>query len=847
MISQPKAMRYISLLISSVLAVGGLFSGQSAQAADAPTVSSAPQSVSATRANKAVIVRWTPPATNGGSSVTGYMVTLSGPNLVKNINLSAAGRSVTFSGLVNGRAYLASVIAKNAVGSSVASPAIRVIPAVAPADVPELPIIRAATVASQSATISFSLGENNGSTITLVQFSIDAGKSWATAAGNPVSISNLTNGKSYTVLLRAKNHVGFSGAVAKLVKPIGLANSLSFTQPVAMTTGGEDQALEASATGGTTVFVSLTPSVCTIVAGKLHATGMGSCKVVARNSGNVNYAAAKEVMRTVSITKGSLTITLASLGSMGLDSADQVVNASAAGGTNVITSTTPTICVIINGKIRPLSMGVCRITVSNAGNSNFDAAVSVERAIMIVAFQPTITSRPTSSPTSTASATPTVTPPVEPTPTATSTTIPTVAYIRLTDADRASMTDKSSWWTNEPESRSWVKFVSAGDTLLLHYKVTSSTGFAIAGATVTLRVNPGTAKFNGLTSAVTDGSGIATFTFVSATDSADAELRPEAPSTMSYWDNSRRVSPEVKYDFTPTIGATTEHIDRVWTHTVRAEGWTPPQLNRTLLWSDEFIGAADSAPSSSKWFTTVGDGCAAPDNNCGWGNAERQWYTASANKLDGSTDGNLIITATRSSGGQGCYYGTCDWFSGKLTTKGKASFTYGYLEVRAKIPPAAGAWPAFWMLGTDIYTNPWPRSGEIDIMENLNSAAYTNWGTAHWANANGQRIMGPNANTVTLPTRLADDFHTYAILWKPGSITWYIDEIPRYTLYASSYPTSQWPFGKTSSDTPKFYAILNVAMGGQGGSISSSTTSTAMAVDYVRYYSVDGIGTLNTP
>jgi len=847
MIIKPQVVRGVSTLVSATLAVMALISGQSAQAADAPTVSSAPQAVSATRANKAVIVRWTPPATDGGSSVTGYAVTLTGPNLVKNINLSAAGRSTTFSGLVNGRAYLASVVAKNAVGNSVSSPAIRVIPSVAPADVPELPIIRSATVASQSATISFSLGDNNGSTITLVQYSIDAGKSWVIAVGNPVFIPNLNNGKSYTVLLRARNHIGFGGAVSKVVKPIGLANAIEFTQPVAMITGGEDQSLEATATGGTTVFVSSTPSVCTIVAGKLHATGTGSCKVAARNSGNANYAAAKEVVRTVSITKGSLTITLAALGSMGLDSPDQAVNATAAGGTNVVTSTTPTTCVIVNGKIRSLSMGICRIVVSNAGNSNFDAAVSLERAIMIVEFQPTITARPTTTPTSTASATPTVTPSAEPTPTATSTTIPTVAYIRLADSDKASMTDKSSWWTNEPESRSWVKFVSAGDTLRLHYKVTSSTGYAIAGATVSLRVNPGTAKFNGLTSAVTDESGVATFTFVSTTDSADAELRPEAPSTMSYWDNSRRVSPEVKYDFTPTVGATTEHIDRVWTHTVRAEGWTPPQLNKTLLWSDEFTGAADSAPSSSKWFTTVGDGCAAPDNNCGWGNAERQWYAASANKLDGSTDGNLIITATRSNGGQNCYYGTCDWISGKLTTYGKASFTYGYIEVRAKIPPAAGAWPAFWMLGTDIYTRPWPLCGEIDIMENLNSAAYTNWGTAHWANASGQRMMAPNANTVTFGTKLADDFHTYGILWKPGSITWYIDELPRYTIYASNYGSSKWPFGKTSSDTPKFYAILNVAMGGQGGSINSSTTSTAMTVDYVRYYSVDGVGTLNAP
>jgi beta-glucanase (GH16 family) len=411
------------------------------------------------------------------------------------------------------------------------------------------------------------------------------------------------------------------------------------------------------------------------------------------------------------------------------------------------------------------------------------------------------------------------------------------------------MTDHSDWWTNEPQSHSWVKFVTAGETLDLHYRVISGDGTVVAGVTVTMRTNPGSAKFSGSATAITNAEGIASFSFINSTDAANAEPRPELPSTMNFWDNTRKVSPEVKYDFTPTVGATTEHLDRVWTHTVRPEGWAPPTLNKTLLWSDEFKGDAGTAPASSKWFTTLGDGCAVPDNNCGWGNGERQWYAASANKLDGSTDGNLIVTASRNNDASiTCYYGgKCDWISGKLTTYGKASFTYGYLETRAKIPPAPGAWPAFWMLGTDVYTHPWPLCGEIDIMENLNSAQYTNWGTAHWAKSNGTHIQGPRANTTTLPTKLSEDYHTYGILWKPGSITWYLDDFPKYTLYASDYPTSKWPFGKTADDAPKFYAILNVAMGGQGGTPDPSTTTTAMTVDYVRYYSVDGVGTLNLP
>jgi len=683
-----------------------------------------------------------------------------------------------------------------------------------------------------------------------VQYSIDKGKTWTNVVGNPIQIPNLTNGIAYTVLLRAKNFVGFGGAASQIVKPVGVPNTIGFIQPLTMAAGSADQLLQTSADGGSTVVTSVTPTVCSVIEGKLHALAAGVCTLAANNAGNATYAPAKEMRRSVTISKGSLVIKVTSLTTMGLDSADQLVNASAAGGTIVITSTTPTVCSIVNGKIHAIATGTCRITISDAGNSSFDAAQDVDRAVLVTQVAPTLTPGPTSTSTSTPTATPTptVAPSVDPTPTATATTVPAVAYLRLTDADKATMTDHCNWWSNEPQSHSWVKFVTAGDTLTLHYQVTSSTGFAIAGVPVTLQINAGSAHFTGTNIATTDQNGLATFTFVSTTDPANAEPRPVAPSTMSYWDNTRKVSPEVKYDLTPTIGAVTEHLDRVWTHTVRPEGWAPPQLNKTLLWSDEFTGAANSAPSDANWFATSGDGCAWPDNNCGWGNGERQTYAPSASKLDGSADGNLIITATRNSdNATHCYFGTCDWISGKLTTFGKVSFTYGYLEARLKIPPAAGAWPAFWMLGTDVYKNPWPNCGEIDIQENLNSAPFTNWGTAHWAKSNGTHIQGPRANTTVLPTRLSDDYHTYGILWKPGSITWYLDGIPSYTLNASDYSTTKWPFGKTLTDSPKFYAILNVAMGGQGGNPDPTTTSTAMTVDYVRYYSVDGLGTLNLP
>ena len=77
----------------------------------------------------------------------------------------------------------------------------------------------------------------------------------------------------------------------------------------------------------------------------------------------------------------------------------------------------------------------------------------------------------------------------------------------------------------------------------------------------------------------TQGSGKAlaapSLTANATTNPAIAEPYPVSPSSMTYWDASRQVGTEVKYDFTPTIGAATEHTDWVWSHTVKPQGWVP--------------------------------------------------------------------------------------------------------------------------------------------------------------------------------------------------------------------------------------------------------------------------------
>lgn len=270
-------------------------------------------------------------------------------------------------------------------------------------------------------------------------------------------------------------------------------------------------------------------------------------------------------------------------------------------------------------------------------------------------------------------------------------------------------------------------------------------------------------------------------------------------------------------------------------------------VTRTLLWSDEFSGAAGTQPDSTKWTADLTDGCGAPYNNCGWGNSERQYYLASKNVQDGSSQGNLNISATRQTNSTNytCYFGKCEWLSGKITTYNKVGFTYGYLESRIKLSPGSGAWPAFWMLGNNIATVPWPACGELDIMEFKGTFPQVTYGTVHYKNSGGGHSYKGSTKNVGVDLTL--DYHRYGMMWKPDEISFYIDDALVYTVDKSETGLANWPFGKNAQGAdPSFYIIYNLAMGGHfGGAIDPSLNSTALNVDWVRYYSVDGLGKVN--
>ena len=236
----------------------------------------------------------------------------------------------------------------------------------------------------------------------------------------------------------------------------------------------------------------------------------------------------------------------------------------------------------------------------------------------------------------------------------------------------------------------------------------------------------------------------------------------------------------------------------------------------TLVWSDEFD--AEGLPDARHWVADT------DRNRAGWYNNELQYYSAGRRENAVVRDGRLVITARLEALATAPDWGGQRYTSARLITRGLAQWTYGYFEVRAKMPCGVGTWPAIWMLGSG---GRWPQDGELDILEHSGRDPGRVFSTVHTAAGSGGNGRSAGRALATACTQ----FHDYQMHWTRDAIEFGVDGAVHLRYPNPGSGSAAWPF-----DAPQFM-ILNIAIGGDlGGPVDDTIFPVAMEVEHVRVY-----------
>jgi len=242
-----------------------------------------------------------------------------------------------------------------------------------------------------------------------------------------------------------------------------------------------------------------------------------------------------------------------------------------------------------------------------------------------------------------------------------------------------------------------------------------------------------------------------------------------------------------------------------------------------LVWSDEFDGTG--AINGSNWHhqTQLPAGGS-------WYNGEIQHYTNREENASVSS-GYLSVKAVKEVYSDQGF--TKNYTSARLNSK--FAFTYGKVEIRAKLPTGVGTWPALWMLGKNINedggywdnqgfgTTGWPACGEIDIMEHWGDNQNYVQSAMHTPSSFGGTV---NLGGQIIPTA-SDDFHIYSLEWSSEKMVFKVDGNLHYTYNPEVKDADTWPFDAEQ------YLLLNVAI---LPNIDSNFIESSMVIDYVRVY-----------
>ncbi|GLW29784.1 carbohydrate-binding protein [Actinoplanes regularis] len=288
----------------------------------------------------------------------------------------------------------------------------------------------------------------------------------------------------------------------------------------------------------------------------------------------------------------------------------------------------------------------------------------------------------------------------------------------------------------------------------------------------------------------------------------------------------------------------------------QAEAAVPaPPSGMSLVFGDDFTGAAGTGLNRSNWLYDIGTGY--PGGAANWGTGEIETMTDSTANVYQDGAGNLVIKPIRDSAGR--------WTSGRVETQRTdfAAPTGGKVRIEARLQQpnvsgaaAAGYWPAFWALGDaarPVGATNWPSIGEWDIMEDINGRSSVFAALHCGTNPGG---VCNETTGLTSGERACSGcqtaFHTYAIEYdrstSPEQLRWYLDGNNYFTLNSSQVDATTW----NNATHHGMFVILNVAIGGGfpaafgGGPTSATQSGVPMLVDYVAVWQSSGGGTPTT-
>jgi hypothetical protein len=265
----------------------------------------------------------------------------------------------------------------------------------------------------------------------------------------------------------------------------------------------------------------------------------------------------------------------------------------------------------------------------------------------------------------------------------------------------------------------------------------------------------------------------------------------------------------------------------------------PPGFS--LAWGDDFNGAANTGLDTVPWRYDTGPGWT-------FGTGEIETMTNSTANVFQDGAGHLVLRALHT--------GTdpnTGWTSGRVETQadGFGPQAGGVTLVQASIQQpnlttanGAGYWPAFWMLGSPLRIGiPWPGSGEIDIMEDINGRSSV-FGALHCGTNPGgvcNESTGIGSGERACPG-CQTGYHTYGVQidrsTSPEQIRWYLDGANYFTINANQVDAATW----TNAVQHAFFIIFDLAIGGGfpaafgGGPNAATVSGGQMNIDYVAVY-----------